>query len=248
MVVPAAGSGSRFAHAEPKQYAVLRGATVLEHALAPFLNAPAGDEECCGLVLALAAGDARFAALPAARDPRVTTTPGGDTRAASVLAGLAEVERRGGAAADWVLVHDAARPCLSSAELRALLAALRTPAGAAQGALLGLPVTDTVKRAAAVEALPQAVATVPRDGLWRALTPQAFPLGLLQQALGAALARSARGAAEPPTDEASAVEACGRTPVLVPGSPYNVKITLPADLAFAAAVLRAREEESTDAA
>lgn len=228
----------------PKQYAPLHGATVVELAIAPFLHGGvAGGLR--GLVVVLSPDDRHFAELPISRgatcDSRVSTTIGGATRAASVLAGLRAAARLGAAPEDWVLVHDAARPCLCAAELAALFAALSSPAGAANGALLALPVADTVKRAMAAGSLPQVAMTVPREGLWRALTPQAFRHGTLLAALEGALA-GGNGVA-PPTDESAAVETLGLAPVLVAGSPYNVKVTLPADLAFAATVLQSRAEE-----
>ncbi len=292
VVLPAAGRGERFGGPGPKQYKALPGGLVIEHALAPFLQAGAARRPVehqavsqsatqstpystpeasaaalCGVVVALAAADHRFASLPVAAHPLVTTTVGGGTRAESVLAGLRAVRERGGGEHDWVLVHDAARPCLGADELVALLAALATPAGQASGALLALPVADTVKRAgvgssagmsagntaatslgAAVgvgaDPLPVVAATVPREGLWRALTPQAFRLGALELALETALRLAAEPGGLPPTDEAAAIEAMGGAPLLVAGSPYNVKVTLPADLAFAATVLRSRAESS----
>ena len=198
----------------PKQYLPLAGRTVIEHALAPFLADPA----CRGVIVALAPGDVRFATLAVARDPRVATVSGGLERRDSVAAGLAALAAR----VDddpWVLVHDAARPCLPPADLTALLGSLPdSPAGA----LLAIPVVDTLKRAADDGAV---AATVPRAGLWRAQTPQAFRLARLAAAL----------ASQPSaTDEASAVEALGDRPRLVAGSPDNIKITAPADLAPAA--------------
>lgn len=258
VVLPAAGRGERFGGAVPKQYEELPGGLVIEHALVPFLKAAASEPNASlpnlnlrGVVVALGAADARFAALPLAQHPQVTTTTGGASRAESVLAGLKAVRVRGGAEEDWVLVHDAARPCLSAEELGALLAALVTPAGQASGALLALPVADTVKRAASQEAnaagtseLAVVAATVPREGLWRALTPQAFRLGALTAALENALRLAAAPGGSAPTDEAAAIEALGGAPLLVPGSPYNVKVTLPADLDFAATVLRSRAERN----
>lgn len=264
VVLPAAGRGERFGGPGPKQYEALPGGLVIEHALAPFLSAAVAP---CGVVVALAAADSRFATLPAAAHPLVTTTVGGSTRAESVLAGLRAVRERGGGEHDWVLVHDAARPCLGADELAALLAALATPAGQASGALLALPVADTVKRAGAgsragvsagsapatspdaavaraADPWPVVAATVPREGLWRALTPQAFRLDALELALETALRLAAAPGGVPPTDEAAAIEAMGGAPLLVAGSPYNVKVTLPADLAFAATVLRSRAESS----
>lgn len=203
-----------------KQYLPLAGRTVIEHALAPFLADPA----CLGVVVALAAGDSRFATLAVAQDPRVAVVTGGAERRDSVAAGLAWLAARAPADA-WVLVHDAARPCLPRADLERLLAAL--PA-APDGALLALRIADTVKREGADT---RVEATVPRAGLWRAQTPQAFRLAPLAAALAASPAA---------TDESSAVEAQGGRPLLVPGSPANLKVTEPGDLAQAARLLGER--------
>lgn len=204
----------------PKQYLPLAGRTVIEHALAPFL----ADAACQGVIVALAPSDTRFAALTVARDPRVRSVTGGQERRDSVAAGLAALA---GLVTDdpWVLVHDAARPCLPAADLAALQEAL---ADAPHGALLALPLVDTLKRATTDGTVE---ATVPRAGLWRAQTPQAFRLRRLAEAL----ARSADA-----TDEASAVEALGDRPRLVAGSPDNLKITAPADLVPAARQLGGR--------
>jgi 2-C-methyl-D-erythritol 4-phosphate cytidylyltransferase/2-C-methyl-D-erythritol 2,4-cyclodiphosphate synthase len=221
LVMPAAGRGRRMAGegAAPKQYLPLAGRTVLEHALAPFLADPA----CAGVVVALAADDERFATLPVARDPRVAVVAGGTERRDSVAAGLRWLTERLGAEDPWVLVHDAARPCLPRTDLARLLAALP---GAPDGALLAVRVADTVKRA---DGAGRVLATVPREALHRAQTPQAFRL----KALSAALA-ACPGA----TDEASAVEAAGARPLLVAGSAANVKLTEPGDLALAGRLLR----------
>jgi 2-C-methyl-D-erythritol 4-phosphate cytidylyltransferase len=218
LVVPAAGSGRRMGAQTPKQYLTLAGATVVEHALAPFLD----DVRCRGAVVALAPDDSRWASLPIARDPKLRTVAGGAERRDSVAAGLAALRAHGAADGDWVLVHDAARPCLARADLERLLAAL--PASP-DGALLATPVADTLKRS---DDAGRSAGTVDRRGLWRALTPQAAPLALLQQALA--------GAADA-TDEASALEGIGRRPRLVPGATTNVKVTEAADLEFARLVL-----------
>ncbi len=218
LVVPAAGSGRRMGADTPKQYLTLAGATVVDHALAPFLS----DARCRGVVVALAPGDPRWSSTASSRDPRVRTVDGGVERRDSVAAGLAAIAAQGGTDDDWVLVHDAARPCLARADLERLLDAL--PA-AADGALLAVPVADTLKRA---DEEGRSAGTVDRRGLWRALTPQAARLGLLREALRAAPAA---------TDEASALEAAGHRPRLVPGAATNVKVTEPADLEFARLVL-----------
>lgn len=221
LVLPAAGRGRRLVGETTKQYRSVAGRTLLEHALAPFLADPA----CDGAIVALAADDRRFATLPVAGDPRVHTVTGGAERRDSVLAGVAWLRARVGAADPWVLVHDAARPCLPRSDLARLVAALPD---AADGALLALRVTDTVKRAASDG---RVATTVPREGLWRAQTPQAFRLARLAAALAASPAA---------TDEASAMEAAGGRPTLVPGSPDNIKVTEPSDLALAGRLLGER--------
>jgi 2-C-methyl-D-erythritol 4-phosphate cytidylyltransferase len=219
--MPAAGAGERMGTSggsSPKQYRMLAGLTVIEHALAPFL----ADPRCAGIVVALRAADLHFQRLRLAADPRLATVTGGAERALSVAAGLRAVAAAVGTLDPWVLVHDAARPCLPAADLDSLLEALP---GAPDGALLGVRLADTLKRA---DASGRVVATLPREGLWRAATPQAFRLRRLLAALAAAPSAS---------DEASAVEALGDRPQLIAGSPLNVKLTTPADLAFAARVL-----------
>jgi 2-C-methyl-D-erythritol 4-phosphate cytidylyltransferase len=222
LIMPAAGSGRRFGATVPKQYLQLAGRTVIEHALAAFL----ADERCRGIVVALDPDDSRFASLPLSSEPRMKIAAGGAQRCDSVRNALDAIA---GADEDWVLVHDAARPCLSRSDLDALIAALSCdPAGG----LLATPLSDTLKRADHGQ---RAVDTPSRDSLWRALTPQMFRLGLLRSAL-----RAAQAAGREPTDEAQAMEWAGHTPLLVAGRADNLKVTSPADLALAAAVLAAR--------
>jgi 2-C-methyl-D-erythritol 4-phosphate cytidylyltransferase len=223
VVIPAAGSGQRFGGALPKQYAVLEGRPLLRWALDPFLD----DTLCRGLVVALSAGDRQWSAVAAALPSgRVQTVAGGAERCDSVLQGLKALPA---APEDWVLVHDAARPCLSRAEVTALLQAV---ADHPDGGLLALPLADTLKQADADGGVG---GTVPREGLWRALTPQMFRHGRLTEALHAA-----RAAGVTPTDESQALERLGARPHLVVGDALNIKVTTQADLAFAAAVLRSR--------
>lgn len=224
LVVPCAGQGLRFGGPVPKQYLPLGERTVLEYALAPFL----ADPRLEGLVVALAADDRRFATLPLAADPRVHVVLGGRERSDSVTAAVARVRERARAADPWVLVHDAVRPLIGRADIDRLLAGC---ADSADGALLAVPLADTLKRADAGGAVE---ATVDRARLWRALTPQAFSLSLLEAALAAAR-RDGRAV----TDDAQAVEALGRRPRLVAGEPTNLKITQPADLALAWQLLAA---------
>jgi len=225
LVIPAAGSGARFGGAVPKQHLALAGTTVLEVALRPFL----ADAHCRGVVLALAPADPQRAALATRLPARVQWVDGGVERADTVLAALAALPAEAGAQ-DWVLVHDAARPCLSSRDLRQLLC---SGAQSAAGALLAAPLADTLKQDDG-SALVQA--TLPRERLWRALTPQMFRRGPLTAAL-----QAARAAGRLPTDEAQAVEWQGGRPLLVLAHDGNPKITTAADLALAAALLAARD-------
>jgi 2-C-methyl-D-erythritol 4-phosphate cytidylyltransferase len=216
-VVPAAGSGLRMGAEVPKQYLVLRGRYVLDHALAALLGHP----EIRGAVVAVAADDLRWRDCDHAREPRVRWVTGGAERCHSVLSALDELAGEV-AADDWVLVHDAARPCLDRADLRRLVEDLRDHP---VGGLLGVPVRDTMKRCAADGSI---VATVDRAGLWHAYTPQMFRFGLLRSALRAAVAAGVLV-----TDEAAAMERAGLVPRVVEGSFGNIKVTRPQDLALA---------------
>jgi 2-C-methyl-D-erythritol 4-phosphate cytidylyltransferase/2-C-methyl-D-erythritol 2,4-cyclodiphosphate synthase len=228
-IVPAAGSGARFAAssevaAAPKQYAPLRGATVLEWSLRALLAEP----RVHAVLVAVAPDDVHWARIAAKlNNPKLQTALGGINRQDTVANSL---DRLAGQAADddWVLVHDAARPCLSATELDALLDAV----GAGVGAVLAAPIVDTVKREFA-----DRLATVDRQGLWRALTPQVFAFAQLRRAL-----KEAALAGIVVTDEAQAIERMGLRPSLVQGSPFNVKITRVQDLAVAAEILKMREE------
>jgi 2-C-methyl-D-erythritol 4-phosphate cytidylyltransferase len=223
-VVPAAGRGERFGGARPKQYVPLLGRPVLSWSLAALLAEPS----ISGVVVALAPGDRRFGRLPEARDRRVRSCPGGARRELSVANALAALEGEA-RDEDWVLVHDAARPCLHRADLRALIDAVGADP---VGGLLALPLSDTLK---AADADGCSGRTVPREGLWRALTPQMIRYGVLRRALALSIERE-----RAVTDEASAVEALGMRPRLVAGRPDNIKVTLPDDRALAAAILAAR--------
>lgn len=226
--MPAAGMGRRFGGA--KQFAALSERTVLELALQPFVD----DASCQGGAVALSVDEPRRAQLAALVPQRIALIDGGATRAHSVLNGLLALETRA-AAIDWVLVHDAARPCLSSADLARLLAG----ADGSDGALLAAPVADTVKQArpAAAAGTPvQCQATIPRESLWLAQTPQMFRLGALRAALELALAEGRM-----PTDEAQAMEWRGVSARLIEARDSNIKVTKAADLTLARAILRARQ-------
>jgi 2-C-methyl-D-erythritol 4-phosphate cytidylyltransferase len=223
LVMPAAGSGRRFGHPLPKQYAPLCGLTVIEWALAPFI----ADARCAGVVVAIAATDEHWERV-ALRLPSIEVAPGGVARSDSVRSALLALAGRA-RADDWVLVHDAARPCLTVADRDRLLQEL---ASHALGGLLATPAADTLKRAAQDLSV---ATTLDRTGLWRALTPQMFRYGPLCAALDAA-----KALCRAPGDEAQAFEWLGEHPALIEGSAVNLKVTNLGDLALAEAVLTAR--------
>lgn len=213
-VVPAAGFGRRMQTECPKQYLSIGPKTILEYAVDALLAHP----RVAKVIVAVSPGDMRFAQLPLAHHPQVTVVDGGAERADSVLAGL-----NAAGDAHWVLVHDAARPCLHQDDLNRLLALSDS---SRVGGILAAPVRDTMKRA---EPGKTAIAhTVDRNDLWHALTPQFFPRELLHDCLVRALADGVTI-----TDEASALEHCGYHPTLVPGRADNIKVTRPEDLALA---------------
>ena len=217
-LVPAAGVGARMAAGGPKQYLALGGKPMLRHTLDAFLSS----QLISHTYVVVSPGDTQIDAIIPA-DGVTVLRCGGASRLESIqnaLRQLGEVI----AAADWVLVHDAARPGLNAALIEKLIT---TVGEHAVGGLLALPVVDTVKRAGAP------VATVPRDGLWLAQTPQMFRYRLLSDALAAATDASVI------TDDASAVEALGLSPMLVEGHPRNLKVTLPADIRIAEMYLAA---------
>lgn len=220
-VIPAAGEGTRMAENVPKQYLPLAGATVIERTVDIFVAHPG----CRGVVVAIAGEDPIWPTLAARWGGQVTAVTGGEIRARSVLAGLEELRGIAGSG-DWVLVHDAARPCLEPADIDRLI---ETVGDNDDGGLLALPATDTLKQ---VDEAHRALGTVPRHDIWRALTPQMFRLGQLIQAMENALAAGIEI-----TDEASAMERAGYRPVLVPASNENLKITRPPDLERAAQIL-----------
>ena len=215
---------------------------MLEWSLAALLADPRVE----GIVIAVAADDGRWSeiadSLSATAKLKIRSTIGGSSRAESVLNGLKALAAQADAE-DWVLVHDAARPCLTSEDLAALIDVVQGVGAAAQGdgrgsvqgtivpvngAVLSSPIVDTVRRERG-----GAIETVDREGLWRALTPQVFRLGQLQQALSDALRSGVTV-----TDEAQAMERLGFPARLVRGSAFNLKVTTPKDLSVAEAILR----------
>ena len=203
---------------KPKQYLPLRGRALLEWSLAPFLDTGWID----GVVLVLSKGDTDFAKLPIAGHPKIFIAAGGASRADSVLAGLQAVAERSASldAPVYVLVHDAARPCLTVDDIETL----RDEASDEQGGLLAVPVTDVLK----LEEKETSARTVGHAELWYAQTPQLFRLDLLRTSLERAVAGGkALG------DEASAMELSGHRPALVKGRQSNLKVTYPEDLPLA---------------
>jgi len=223
-IVPCAGSGVRARAALPKQYVELAGRPLIAHTLAALV----GVQRLSRILVVVAPEDAHYEGLTTLpSDPRLLLARcGGSSRALTVAGGLAKLAGVGATANDWVLVHDAAR-CLVRAEwIDALVDACR---GDGIGGLLALPVGDTLKRAEG----DRAVATLSRDNVWQAQTPQMFRFGVLADAL----ARSPEA-----TDEASAIEAIGLRPKLVTGSAENIKVTHPGDFAIAEALLARRAQ------
>jgi 2-C-methyl-D-erythritol 4-phosphate cytidylyltransferase len=210
----------------PKQYLPLAGHTVIEHTLNRLLAHP----RIAGVVAVVGARDERWDALTLRSEKPLLRAIGGPERCDSVLNGLKVVERHGGPL-DWVLVHDAARPCLRATDIDALINGL---AEDAVGGLLAVPVCDTIKRS---DSATRVRNTVDRADLWHALTPQMFRVGPLMRAIEAATRRGIRI-----TDECSAVEAAGYSPRLVMGRADNIKITRPEDLALAEFYLRRQQD------
>lgn len=216
-VIPAAGRGTRFGGDVPKQYLEIAGRPLIAYALEALLAHPSID----GAVVALAGEDRRWPGWTSLHGKPVLSCTGGGERADSVLAALQALPA-GVQGDSLVLVHDAARPNLRNEDIGRLIAAASEHA---DGALLAAPVRDTLKRADDRSCV---AATEPRDGLWRALTPQAFRRAALTSAL-----ERARADGVIVTDEAMAMERVGAKPRLVEGREDNLKVTTPADLALA---------------
>ena len=224
-VVPAAGVGRRFGAGRPKQYLPLDDRSVIAHVVTKL----AAVRGVAGIVAAVAPGDPWWEEVAEGFDAVVVRIEGGAERCHSVANAL---EHLGTVAADddLVVVHDAVRPCVTVADVeRTVAAARRHP----DGAILASPVRDTLKRAGREKSIE---GTVHRDRLWCAFTPQVFPLGRLRTALGSAIAHGCMV-----TDEAQAMERTGARPLLVEGSPGNIKITRPEDLPLARALLGTEE-------
>ncbi|MEW6329856.1 MAG: 2-C-methyl-D-erythritol 4-phosphate cytidylyltransferase [Pseudomonadota bacterium] len=219
-LIPAGGQGKRMQAAAPKQYLPLLGRPVILHTLERLCSHP----RIQGVVVGVAPDDFHWPSLVGelkCLSKFLGTAPGGDTRAQTVLNGLKELTKHA-RPGDWVLVHDAVRPCVRHGDIDKLIA--RVSEGG-EGGLLAFSVSDTVKR---VDNKGHVKETVSREGLWRAATPQMFRIQSLAQAL-----ESAMKTGKEITDEASAIEASGGHPQVVSCHTDNIKITLPEDLVLA---------------
>jgi len=222
LVIPAAGIGARVGGDLPKQYCVINGKTVLQHSVDAFLGIP----QLQGVVVALHRDDVHFAQLPLAKNAMVEKIAGGKERADSVLNALDFLAGKADESA-WVLVHDAARPCIQAVDIVAMINNL---AASTVGGIMAVPVGDTIK---SVNNKAEIVKTEDRRPLWQAQTPQMFRLGMLRHALQTAGKKNVMV-----TDEASAMELMGSMPRVFPGKRSNIKITVPEDLLIAESLLR----------
>ncbi|CAH7115117.1 2-C-methyl-D-erythritol 4-phosphate cytidylyltransferase [Vibrio sp. 070316B] len=223
-VVPAAGVGSRMKADRPKQYLKINGKTILEHTVEKLLAHP----QVSQIVVAISDDDPYYPELPLTQNPQVIRVAGGSERADSVLSALDYIEKQ--QLGDWVMVHDAARPCVQLSDIDKLMS---TAMSHDVGAILAAPVRDTMKRGAQG----QIEHTVERADLWHALTPQMFRAEPLWNVLSEALKQGVSI-----TDEASAFEWKGFSPALVAGRSDNFKITQPEDLALAEFYLSQNKE------
>ncbi|ELU03041.1 hypothetical protein CAPTEDRAFT_91532 [Capitella teleta] len=216
-VVPAAGVGRRMNIDIPKQYLEIKGKPLIEHTLERLLDFPQLEK----IVVVLDREDEYHQSIELLRNARIQLAEGGDERYHSVLNGL-KVLLDMADPNDWVLVHDVARPCIRRSDLDWLVNQLHEHP---VGGLLGSPVTDTIKKAGSDDVVSE---TVDRQGLWHAMTPQMFRLGMLHDAMAKAIVDKM-----PVTDEASAIEYSGKQPVMVEGHADNIKVTRGTDLALA---------------
>lgn len=228
-IVPAAGIGARMLATTPKQYLLVNGRTVIDHTLARLLSVA----QIEGVVVALHPQDGVWQSLGLQDNGRVTTCTGGEDRCQSVLNALHALQDRA-KDDDWVLVHDAVRPCVRRSDIEHLLKAIESHS---VGGLLAVPVSSTLKRARADG---NVAATVDRSDVWQAATPQAFRYGALRSALVSAIAEGSLV-----TDEASALELAGRAPMLVQCRADNIKLTFPEDLTLAGLIMYAQEDETS---
>lgn len=226
-IVPAAGTGSRVVGSPvAKQYLRIEGKTILEHALAPLM----ANEHILGVVVALHKDDQNFAELTIdCKNKELWTVIGGDTRMQSVSNALAHLQNYADKS-DFILVHDAARPCLTSNDLQKLI---NTCSEDAVGGILATPLRDTIKQVSDHTI----VTTIDRDQHWRALTPQMFRFGLLSEAMQDATQKNVAI-----TDEASAIEVFGFRPRVIEGDARNIKVTTTDDILIAQMFLQSLQK------
>lgn len=216
-VICAAGIGSRMASDVPKQYLQLHGRTILEHSLTCFVTHPKIEQ----IIVTLHPADRWWSNLKLPEQKTILTSQGGAERCLSVLNALNAIKAQA-KPQDWVLVHDAVRPCVTQQEIDRLIDTLQHDA---VGGILAVPVRDTLKQ---VNADAQIIKTLPRAQIWQALTPQMFRFAKLYHALERVIAQG-----EMVTDDANALEICGEPVKVVIGSTNNIKITYPEDLIIA---------------
>ncbi len=222
-LIPCAGTGSRSGSALPKQYRTLAGRALLHYTLAAFDAL----SELAQTLVVISPDDPHFDARRFSGLRFAVSRCGGASRQASVLNGLMQLVEFGATDADWVLVHDAARPGITPALIRTLISTLKDDP---VGGIVALPVADTLKRVPAGG--DEIARTEARDGLWQAQTPQMFRIGMLREAI---LAAQRDG--HDLTDEASAIEWAGHAPRVVQGNLRNFKVTYPEDFDLAEAFL-----------
>jgi len=229
-IVPAAGIGKRMQSDIPKQYLTINGRPVLEYTVNILLQ----NKNITGLVIALQADDNYWSDIRVNSQKTVLQAPGGKERSDSVLNALAVLFRceQFDVNNDWVMVHDAVRCCVRQRDIDRLFSEV---ADDNNGGLLALPVRDTMKRQVAGSSPSTVAATVDRENLWHALTPQYFPAKSLKNAL-----EKAEMNGQSVTDESSAMELAGFSPILVQGHEDNIKVTRPDDLHLAGLYLQAQ--------
>lgn len=222
VIIPAAGIGKRMESDTPKQYLKLNNKTIIEHTLSVFDE----HDSISDIVVSVSDGDEYWSSLELDLSKHLHVAKGGEERCDSVFNGLKYLENKADDN-DWVLVHDAARPCLRQKDLTLLIDILKDHD---VGGILAVPVRDTMKRSFDNNCIK---GTVDRKNLWHALTPQMFRYSMLKNALESALNNN-----DVITDEASAIELAGYKPLLVEGHADNIKITRPEDLVLASFFLQ----------
>jgi 2-C-methyl-D-erythritol 4-phosphate cytidylyltransferase len=226
-ILPAAGIGRRMAATIPKQYLQLNGLAVIEHSLKLLSSVP----QLTQITVVVHPDDKYWAEIElGCFASEIVTIIGGDERGQSVLNGLRSLDA---GPDDWVLVHDAVRPCASLSDINRLIKEITTPNATHCGGILATPISDTIKR---VNQANEIEGTVERDRLWSALTPQLFLFRQLIEAMESAITQGLLM-----TDEASAMEHLGYPVKVVQGSSHNIKITHQADLALAEMILKSQE-------